>query len=180
MTGQAYDEHSRSRVRTLQIVVAAMALGALVFLLAGFFLPHEESAPFPKLILTYVSLAYGLIAVLGYVAVPGVLTAPGRKRIARSAHHHSGDESPPETLSASDARRLLALFAEVLIIRCAMVEGGALLAGLAYLIERQGFAFLVAAWMILLLVVQIPTATRVQRWVEEQLPLLEKLRPAAV
>lgn len=176
MNDREYDEHSRNRARTLQIIVAAMVLGALGFLVVGLVVPHEESAPLPELTLTYVALSYGLIAVLGYVAIPGVITAHGRKRIARGTHHHSGDESLPESLRSTDAGRLLTLFAEVLIIRCAMVEGGALLAGLAYLIERQGFAFLVAAWLILLLIVQIPTATRIQRWVEEQSHFVEELR----
>jgi hypothetical protein len=60
------------------------------------------------------------------------------------------------------------------------LEGAALLAGLAYMIEKQIIALVVAAALITFLAARVPTITKLSEWIDERSDKLERIRSAAV
>ena len=65
-----------------------------------------------------------------------------------------------------------------LIIGAALLEGGAFLAAIAYMVERKPAAFIVAAILLGVLISRVPTVERLRGWVDWQLNILENERQA--
>ena len=180
MNAEEFDNYAGKIVGRWQIVVGGMAFGAAGFLILALVVRIESPGMSPTPILTYVAAAWGLISVLGYLFLPSTITERGRRQIASGASRHMSDASVPDAAALSDAAQLLALYGQATIIRCATVEGGALLAGVAYMKEREGLALGIGIGLVLLVAAQIPTATRVKAWVVEQLAVIEQIRPPSV
>jgi hypothetical protein len=185
MNQMDYQQHLAGPVRKLQIIIAAMLLGTTAFLVLALVLPADMfrgtgTAEDPPII-TYVCAAYALIALVGRSALPGVMMPSARARIAQGAPSFGpaklmkGDL--PSELLATDVGKLYGVYATMTIIRGALVEGGALFAGVAFLIEREPLSPVVALVLIIALALLFPTRAGVERWFTEQLRLITQARP---
>ena len=164
------------RVRTLQIIVAAMALGVLVFLAIVLVVPAEHTGPAepgdPLPIVTTLALAEGLAAFFIGPLLSGVVVTIGRRKLAASAPSSgpttsTGLASRPAT-SQGDADKLMGLYTTKTLIGAAIYEAAALFLCAAYLVEHNRLVPILAALLAAGLLVQIPTHDRVQQWLDEQ------------
>ncbi len=180
-----YQQHLAGPVRKLQIIIAAMFLGATAFLILVLVLPAEtlrgtgpaSGAP----MITYVCAAYGLVALVGRLALPGLMMPSARARIARGAPSFGPAKGMqgdlPSELLATDADHLSGVYATMTVIRGALVEGGALFAGVAFMMEREPLSPVVALVLIIALALLFPTRAGVEWWFTQQLRLIQEARP---
>lgn len=177
------DQHGRSMgaaVRTLQFIVGAMVICALVLLIVAMIVPVEsasladDEALMP--ILTYCAAGFAPLALCGSFVLPAVLTSLGRNQITKS--ERALESTGPKLGLVQDAQ-LHGLYATITILRSAMVEGAALLAGVAYLLERQPVAAGVAVVLIFVLAFRMPTSARLEQWIQTQRRVLEQTRALA-
>jgi hypothetical protein len=75
-----------------------------------------------------------------------------------------------------DVLPLSGVYQTRLIIGCAMIEGAAFFCLIAYLLERRPLSLIVAGVLLLLLISQIPTVSKVESWVESELSTINQLR----
>ncbi len=156
-------ENSASRLRQLQVVVAALAGGAALFLVVVLALPRPGDAGRADPFLVYLAIAATVGAVGARFALPGLLRTQGRRQL-RAGKAIRG---------ANDDERLLAVYQGEVIVGAALLEGAALLCAVAYLLERSpigvGLGFALVA---LMLFWEFPTRGRLEPWLEEQGKLL--------
>ena len=162
-----------------------MVLGATALLVVGLVIPADlvgiERVETALPILTYLGVGCAVLALLALAVVPGLMTASGRASIAggKARLAATGQLLGPESAKAlgPQASRLCGLFAKVTIVRAAIAEGVAILAGVAFMVEGEATSLIVAIVLILALVLQLPTRARMAAWLEEQLRLIEQGRP---
>ena len=181
MDPSEHDRHLARMVFTLQIIVGAMALGAAVFLGIGFLTPADfggrsgvaVAVPF----LTYFSAGVAVVSLAARMVVSAVMTNLARQRIAdgvvRGQACHAADEATA-AFQSSRTGQLWQAYMTIAIIRAALVEGAALLAAMAYFIDRQPAAAAIAGFLILVLLLQFPTRNGVANWIEDQDRLIEQ------
>lgn len=166
-----------ARLRTMQIIAAAIVVGAVIFFAIALFvrLGGNRGAPADRPILSYVALTVAVFDVFVYWFIPDLVAANTRRQIAR------GTWTPPQgprnfPTPTTDAERLWIVFQNRLIIGLALLEGATFFLLIAYLAEGS-FLALVPAWVfIIAMLMQFPTRVGVERWVEEQQQLLQEER----
>lgn len=177
------DSHLRARLtpatRTLQVIVGTMVVGALIFLVIACTVEVQQPVRIaeepPGPIVTYVATGFGAFALIASFLVPATVVSLSTKRMA-SGRPLVG--VPPGQQAQDDVGLLCAVHAQKTIIGCAMLEGAALLAVLAYMVEKQAVAAAVALVLIAVLASRIPTTLRLQYWIQERLRRLEAIRSA--
>jgi hypothetical protein len=179
----------RTVTRQGQIIVGALISGVLVFLVVAVVVgplagvgADAGAQPAGKLaqsvpILTYIALAVGAVCLSMSLIVPSLLAKQQRLAMA------GGKSLPGQSPASTPAQRpeavgtaptgLSSVYLNQLIIGAAMNEGAAFFAGVAYLVEKNPIALAVALVLIAGLIARFPTASRVERWIEQQ---QEKLR----
>jgi Na+/alanine symporter len=139
-----------TRIRVMQIINGAIALGALVAVgLLTFVRTQNNLPPRDPPILSYVVLAFAAIQVVISMVLPNVVAASAARRFA----------APP---------RWYAVYQTRLIVRLALLEGAALALAIAWFIEGWSVTLVVALVFVALMLLQFPTGRRVERWVEAQ------------
>ncbi len=140
------------RLTVLRLIVAAMIAGAVVFLVIVVVVRSmkETAGPAPDpSTLSYGSLAYALVALIGSLAVPGLVSAGTMARLAST-----------DVDDRARAVGLVGLFTVRTIIAAGLVEGAALLATVAHLVEGSTLSAATACSMILFLMFQYPRRSR--------------------
>ena len=174
------EEHARRVVRVVQIIVASLATGLIVF--AGIAMslrmnqqqqqpPQQQQQPQDDF-LAYFAVGFAVV-MLGVRRIVGSSTVTRhRKNIAAGTAVIPGPGRAPLS-SATDGDRLLFAFQQKTIIESAMVEGPAFFTVIAYLITGEAWLLGVGAVLLAALIVLFPTYERVEDWVKYQLELLE-------
>jgi hypothetical protein len=184
-------------VRTLQIIVASLAMGVVMFLvIVALFIPRIVPAQGPPgggaplevfgkqiqgggmQVITLAAIALGVSSLAMSYVIPGMLVAQGRRQIARERTITGEPAKLSPTAQASDAGRLLGLYQNHLIVGAALAEGGAFFAGIAYMLERHSLALLVALVLIGAILTRFPTRDRLAAWLDRQLALVQEERQA--
>jgi hypothetical protein len=151
--------------RVLQIVVAAMAVGPLVFIGIVPFIPPGLGGPragnLP--VLSVAAIVAAATAVPLSLVLPRLVTDARRKQIAA-------------TPAEGDAARLMASYQVGTIVGAALNEGAAFLAVMAYMLERQPYALALALVLIAGVALRFPRRAAVEQWVEDQLGIVDELR----
>jgi hypothetical protein len=162
----ASDNLIAPRVRTMQIIAAALMAGVVMFLgivavliLSG---QHVGAAnPIPVMsILPFVMLAGCLIAM---VIVGRNMQTVGLQKIA-----HVDDDS--------DLMQLLGLKQTILIVTLALFEGPALFGCIALLLERQFYVVAVPLTSLVGMALNFPTEGGVRNWLETNARRVLELR----
>ena len=173
------------QVFTIQIIVAALTAGCLIFMAIAIFLVQTGQAPpvnendMP--LLTYMATAWAGMAIVARMIVPKIIESAARKRIAdgtwqaaASGQQQTQVARPAERLG--DAGQLLAVLNTRTIVGGAILEGSAFFALVAYLIEKSPLALAAAVVMIIGVVLHFPTRSSATHWIEDQLAAVEQLR----
>jgi hypothetical protein len=176
-----------------QIIVGALIAGVSIFLViatvvnlglepgvgpaapvgVGAGAEPAHSVPF----LTYMALVFGAACLPMSLIVPRLVAK--QQRLAMAGGKSLAGQSPASTTAQRpDAVPtapigLPSAYLNQLIVGAAMHEGVAFFAGVAYLVEKNPIALAVALVLIAGLIARFPTASRVERWIEQQ---QEKLR----
>lgn len=171
-------------IRVLQIIVGAMIVGVAALLVVaqvvgpGTVGGSRQASDMP--VLTYVAVACGgMLLVMSFV-IPGLIVGSERRKIAADTAETCCSGRDEIQFNAEiyertgSPGRLLGLLSTVTIIASAMVEGGGMLAGVAYLVEGQTLAAATAAVLILALVLRFPTRNRTEQWIADQTDLLRQ------
>ncbi len=106
-----------------------------------------------------------LVATQQRLAIAGGKSLPGQSLASTSAQRPEAVPSAPIGLPLA--------YLNQLIVGAAMNEGAAFFAGVAYLIEKNPIALAIGLVLIAGVIARFPTASRVERWIEQQ---QEKLR----
>ena len=143
------------RVRVMQIIIIALAMGCAAVLFVMYFI-RDAQAPAPAMpIMTYVSLAFAAMSVTMRLIIPRMMTAMGRKRLLQF------DE--PQIVEP-----LLQLFQTQMIVGAALLEGAVFFLAVSYMIEGNLLCLAVGAALTLAVAVQMPTVGGVASWVTQQ------------
>ena len=169
-----------------QIIVTALLAGLLCFLVITTVIdlgPKPAAAPGaaapepPMPIFTYLAVASGAMLLPMSFVVP-VLVSKKQRQAMLSGQASDG----PRPATAPGVRSwgantpiggLPAAFLIQLVMGCAISEGAAFFALVAYLLEKNPLALTMALLLIAAIIMRFPTSGRVGRWIEQQ---EEKLR----
>jgi hypothetical protein len=177
-------------VRTCQILVASLIAGVVFFLALVVLVisPALNPAPGPAgagggpapgaatdfllAILTYLAVGFGLVVLILSFVIPRLGADQARRQIA------AAKVQKPDL--AADTAKLVGNYQTQLIIREAMLEGGAFFAGVAYMLNQNPIALLTAVILLAVIAMQFPTSHRVRAWIDDQLGRLQDDRLSAV
>ncbi len=142
-----------------QIIVAALVAGCLFFLLIVLLIVPGKLGGWDLGLgkpMTCVALvvAFGLLAVR--IIVPGVITAQLLRQLARREPKEPGWKD------------LFGVYQTTLIIKAAMLEGATFLLLVTHMLERSPWTLAVAVAFLMILLVHMPTRSRVDDWIERQ------------
>jgi hypothetical protein len=182
----ADDPLPKAKLRTMQIIAAALMIGIMVFLFFALYLVlvKSEGQPLrPADELPAVTLiAVALLLVDGSLAfvIPRVQTERAVKRIA------AGSRTPPRgphgmpvhsaESFGTDADKLLLIKQSSMLTGLALLEGAAFCAVFGYMLEGHFLALVVVAIVVLLMLALFPTESRVRAWLDRNLQRIADLR----
>jgi hypothetical protein len=151
----------RQALRAMQIIVASLAFGVVSFFVVVLFIvpPAGGNRPANNLFLTYLGVGVAIVGLAVWFFLPNLIARQARKSVL-----------------AGDARRIVGNYQTQLIIGCALLEGFAFMNLVFYMIEHQPVSLVVAVVFLVILLAQIPTLNRLERWVESELTAIDQLR----
>jgi len=151
-------------VRTMQIIVLALVLGTVNFLaVINFVQENEQNGQQNHPLLTYVAVVGAVCAIVASMLVPSILTGSLRRSF-------TGDSE------SADLRPIAKVYQTLLIIRCAILEGAAFFCLVSFMLERHPISLAATGILILMLLAQFPTLSRVAAWIENELVVVEQFR----
>jgi len=161
---------SKQELLSLQIIVGALAFGCIFFLMIVLVIGLQAGpvADQGGLLVTYVAVAFAVVALLARQVVPAVIAAGGRRRITRGKTDNLEQPAVRHTL--------FAVFRTRTIVGAAIIEGVTFFMLIAYLLERSPLALILAVVLILGIASHLPTRSGVTRWIDGQLRLMEEER----
>ncbi len=168
------------RIRTMQLIAAALLMGVLSFLGIALFLVYvqqngEGMVPAQGLPI-YSLVAWGMFAVCAPLSIylPRTMLDSQSRRIA------AGEWRPPSgtdaSAYASEKAQLLAVRQTTMIVGLALLEGSAFMGILAFLSEANPLALCVTAGAVVLMLMRFPTEGRSRAWLDEQAEKLVQAR----
>jgi hypothetical protein len=179
MSDDSWHEDATKTVRILQIIVAAMCAGMLLFLvialgMAPLLKPPSAMRPIS---LTWVAFAFVGLALIARAILPWILTAKARREILSGTYAPLGPRQrissvPVEDGGCRDAKYLLPVFQAKTIMGAALFEGCGFFAAIAYLLEGSPVGLGLALALVLGVAAHFPTRSRAIGWVEGQLEIV--------
>lgn len=160
-----------AQLRVMQIITTAMLAGIVLFLgvvLVLHQLGHFAEPALQPSLLSLIAAIQFILIFAAWLFLPGIILRQGVYRMARQVANPTGQIG-----------RLLALKQTTSIIACALMEFGAYLALIAYLMERQHYTLGIALACLLMIVVTFPTHNRLNRWLTDQQDRIDMLRRSA-
>lgn len=169
------------RLRTLQLIIAAITMGAATLLAIVTFVPtgrDNANNPADRLpIVTILAVGWGVLSLPMGLMLSAVIVKAGLDRLAgRSLQSTGRDSGNSGSRKSESAEPLLRLFPSKTIVAAAMAESAVLLACVAYLMERSVYALVIAVLLLPGLVLQIPTRDRMGRWLAGRTRQIEEDR----
>lgn len=158
----------RAIVRTEQIIVGALAFGILNFTAVSMFVSvAQHRGPELRPIISYMAAGFSFIALIAAFTVPMFLAGP--LRAAAVDPSAAGNTLSPAVNLANVYRTLL-------IIRCAILEGAAFFSLTSYIVEQNPLSLIAASILLVVLLLQFPTASRVEERIDSDLLVAEQLK----
>lgn len=165
-------ENPAAVVRVLQIIVAAMVAGLMLFLAIAVFMPTNQPEGEP--ILTYIAAGFAALAVLARLAVPRAVVAQGRRKVVQQLATESSSDSA--STSGDIENKIAALLMTKTIIGAAILEGATLFLLIAHLVEKSPITLGLAVALIVSMALQLPTQSSAADWIDNQRRLIEEER----
>lgn len=164
-------------VRTLQIIVMALAAGVFTFGLVVFLRPGGGLKPFdPQAIISIVMAVVALTLIPARFIVPATILRGGRERIARGRESVTTRRSAGTPIPDSEQAKLLMLLQTTTIVGAALLEGAAFANLTAFMLEGQVYSLVLAALMLVGILLAIPTRNRVEDWLVVQARRVQEVR----
>lgn len=157
----------QAAVRTLQIIVLALALGAAFFVGASLFITKLGFAGAPDF-LCYLGLGFGLVVFALHLVVPRIVENGAVAKINSSQLDGLSDD---EKFSRLFPHRLTAT-----IVACALLEGGAYLNITAYLLTSWVWSLVAGVVLIIFVITHFPTQSSSEFWAEDRAREIESNR----
>ncbi len=155
------------RLQVMRILFLSMVLGPVLLLLLGFFLPAPDRPQQGEIpLITLVGIVIGGINLMAHLIVPALLVSKKRNELLSGPA--GGNPPGGEVSHPREQEAWYSLYQVRLIIAQALLEGAALLLGIAFLIERTRIALAGALVLLACMARLFPTAEGVQRWVNQQ------------
>lgn len=176
MLSDAQRDQLKPIARTMQIIVGALCLGVLSFLIVvlviGSAKPQDQdSEPF----LTYLAVGMAVGAIVVSIFLPSIIL---RSSPANTANPVVDDARlvGANGMASENIGRFAQLYQTQLIIRCAILEGAAFFCLVGYMIEQQMFGLVAAVVLLLVMLANFPTRSRVESWIDARLIEKEQLQ----
>lgn len=164
---------------TLQIIVGALAGGVLMFLAIVIFIGSQNPArATPDIpLITYIAYSMAAVCAILSFVVPNFVVARARKSLVAGDVARWGlVKNLPNVEQLGEIAPLAAIYQTRTIIGAALCEGAAFMACVAYLIEHQRPMLFVAGLLLLLILRFVPTPSRLESWIENELVTNQQLR----
>lgn len=155
------DPERRQMVLASQIIVAALFAGCLFFLLIVVLIVPGKLGNWqlgPSKLMTLVSLVAAFGVLVARIVVPAAVTAQMLGRLARP-----GAEGP-------GWRELFGVYQATLIVKVALLEGAIFFLLVAHMTERSPWTLALAVVLLLMVLMHMPTPSRVDHWIERHWP----------
>lgn len=162
-------------VRTGQVVVGAMFLGvvsALVVITVVVAYNGPMLKPGDVPVVTLAAAAVAIAALTARLILPPRLVAMEREKIVHIATPADTGTSS-DTREADDRTRLLQLYQKRLMVSAVLLEGAAIVAVFAYLLEGNASTLLIAGALAVFLALHVPRRERVEAWLNQQTQLID-------
>jgi hypothetical protein len=179
--GSKWQQQLTPVLRQSQIIVAALIAGCVIFLVIALVMTGGKVADPDQPVLTYIAVGFVAVTLIARMIVPGMLIASGRQKIIRGTWQLAQSAAIRPTMAeflerTGDAGKLAVIFNTITIVSGALLEAPAFFALVAYLVDQSPLSLVLAGLLILGLVTQVPTRSRLIHWIEGQLALLEQER----
>ncbi|MFO0914542.1 MAG: hypothetical protein U0795_16405 [Pirellulales bacterium] len=169
-SAEASQPRANQQLRTLQIIVGAIASGALFFMLVVIAIAGSPSKAAQPMV-AYVGLAFAAAVLLGRFFFTllsdrqAVKTACDAEIPARvRAHQRDLARLAVDGQPTDDAMLLWPRFLTRVMVSVAMIEGAVFLNLIAYMIEHQLFSLIVAAVLLVYILLHFPTNSAFINW----------------
>lgn len=162
---------------TMQVIVAAMVAGLIVFLGIAVVIASRMPGPAESRLVTFVSVAFAGSAVVAAMIVPGLFRRGQRQTaLAKSLSQSTSASAPVPGGGLAAVKALATGYQTALVLRSALLEGGALFCLAAYLVERQAVSLVAAGVLILFLLGGFPTQSRLEEAIARERLAIAHLR----
>jgi hypothetical protein len=166
-----------SVVRTLQIIVLALAAGVLSFALVAFFLTGGGLKPWnANAWLSLLMAVISLTMIPARLFVPALIVQAGRRSIASGAGEPVTRRSGVPSLPDTEEGKLLSVYLTQTIFGSAILEGAAFLNLVAFLQEGQLYSLILGLLLLAGLLAGVPTLHSLESWLERQLRRMQESR----
>ena len=169
MLSDAEREQLKPLVRTMQIIVGALAIGVVNFLAVVIWIALSSNDPAvdpPRL--TYAAIGVAILAFAASALLAMFLAGRLKQELANT--------SPIAGGGVRDFRRYAGVYQTLLIIRCAILEGAAFFSLVSFMVEHHIGGVVLAMLLLLAILVQFPTMSRLESWIENELLTAEQMR----
>jgi hypothetical protein len=177
---QSWRDELPGRVLAMQIIVAALVMGCVVFAIVAIVVSASMAANDDSKLITYLALGVAVFAMIPRAVAPTIMVSAGRKKIleqlkGKSAQGDAGTRTVRfDELEDEAGRHAIPLLQGKLIVSAALIEGPTFLLLVAYMLERSPIALAAAGFMVLLLAMHFPTFDRAAEWIDGQLRSLKE------
>ena len=177
MLDKSQQEYLMQNLRTMQIIVVALAAGVITFIGIVPFLPVQGGGGLLPGGLSYTELGLALagLAIFARLVVPSLIAGSMRQAIADGKPLADKSQTPAGP-DVGEVRPLVNMYQTRLIIGAAFLEGAAFFNVVAYMFERKPVALVAAVVLSILLLTSFPTQGRLRRWAEDDLATIKQLR----
>jgi hypothetical protein len=172
-------EFVRTVVRTLQIIVGALAFGVVMFMAVVLYMEtHNPPAAAPtEHIFSYTALGMAVAVAIAWLIVPGIVAGRMRQSVIDGRSSQWGlVKNMPNAAELGDVDPLAGIYQTRTIIGVAMLEGVAFYSVAAYMLGHDRLALYVAIALLVLILSQFPTVSRLESWLESELTNIEQMR----
>jgi hypothetical protein len=180
MLSAAQREHLGTYVRTMQIIVFALAFGVVSFMAVAIVVrPGPPAAGQERqLLLCYISIVFTFAILAAWMVVPRLIATQWRRSIAAGSNPFNTPVRAGEMLSEEQRplHPLVEMYQTRMIISCALLEGAAFFNVVAYFIERQPWNLWIALVLVLMILAHFPTTLRLTSWVEDELAEIARMQ----
>ena len=180
LTDQANTKPSQTLI--LQIIVGSMAVGLLVFAIVAAFVRQSDAANMPPAENMQFLVYMGLAGVFASLFVPGfvssIVVSQGLRAIGASGAMGDEAAASPDEASEDEAieQRLRPLLQVKTIVEAAITEAGGMLAVVAFMLTGNQLCLVGAGLIVAVLIMRVPTRTRIDNWLDAQRAALDETR----
>ncbi|MBR9801660.1 hypothetical protein GYB59_08155 [bacterium] len=144
--------------QTAMIIAAGLVGGVVTFAIVA----TTMAPPAPKEpdVVSLVMAGVGAFTFLASFIIPGLISGAMLQQLQQKG-------------TAGDEQQLLQVYQTRMIMRLAMLEGGAFANLVAYMTQGQQWSLIIVAWLVATMLMFFPTPGRINNWIQQRKELLQ-------